>query len=360
MRDDPTTGAPPTTSFRTDLVTTLLATWFTLGLLLDSWAHNNLPGLESFLTPWHGVFYSGFTATALWVLWTVRRSLPLGLGALRAMPRAYAPTVLALPAFAVFGAGDWLWHSIFGIEEAWRILFSPTHLGLVTAMLVIVTTAARSAWADPVLHAGTRSLRLLPAVLSTALGTVLVLLFLQYANALVLDPATVALGLSGTDGTVTADVVTDVAATGAVLLLPLLVLARRWRLPLGAATAVYGTACLLSAAVAGFTNLGTVAGALLGGILVDVLARVLRPAPERTARWWAFGFCAPLLTWSAYLAGAYATVGTAPAPNLELLTGMPLVQALLGLLLAVLTAHLATPVPAAAPVPTRGGQPARV
>ena len=219
-------GAPPV-SLRTDLVTTVLGAWFTVGLLLDAWAHNNLPGLESFLTPWHGVFYSGFAATALWVLWVVRGSLRHGRGALRTMPRAYAPTLLALPVFAACGAGDWLWHTVFGIEDALRILFSPTHLGLVASMFVIVTTAARSAWADPGLDAGTRSWRLLPAVVSVALGAVLVLLFLQYSNALTFEPAAVVLGLSDTDRALMANIASDVAATNVLLLLPLLVLALR-------------------------------------------------------------------------------------------------------------------------------------
>jgi hypothetical protein len=47
--------ARPTAGYRTNLVTLLLSTWFTLGLLLDAWAHNHLPELESFFTPWHAV-----------------------------------------------------------------------------------------------------------------------------------------------------------------------------------------------------------------------------------------------------------------------------------------------------------------
>jgi hypothetical protein len=52
----------PGVGFGTDLVTALLCVWFTLGLFLDAWAHNNLPGLETFFTPWHAVFYSGFAS----------------------------------------------------------------------------------------------------------------------------------------------------------------------------------------------------------------------------------------------------------------------------------------------------------
>ena len=52
---------------RRDLVTALLCTWLIGGLVLDGWAHRNTPELESFFTPWHAVFYTGYLATATWI-----------------------------------------------------------------------------------------------------------------------------------------------------------------------------------------------------------------------------------------------------------------------------------------------------
>ena len=58
-------GEPrPRASRRTDVVTTVLSVWFVLGLFLDAYAHADAPELETFFTPWHAVFYSGFAATA--------------------------------------------------------------------------------------------------------------------------------------------------------------------------------------------------------------------------------------------------------------------------------------------------------
>src|SRR5256886_15714254 len=36
----------PVASYRTNLVTALLGIWFTVGLMIDAGAHNNVPGLE--------------------------------------------------------------------------------------------------------------------------------------------------------------------------------------------------------------------------------------------------------------------------------------------------------------------------
>src|SRR5262245_40073680 len=124
-------------SYRTNLVTTLLGTWFTVGLFLDAWAHNNVPELETFFTPWHAVFYSGFTATAAWIAWTVRHAVLggwRGFSASSAMPPGYGAAAVAVVGFAAAAVGDMTWHVVFGVERSINILFSPTHLGLLVSM----------------------------------------------------------------------------------------------------------------------------------------------------------------------------------------------------------------------------------
>src|SRR5918997_7033817 len=93
-------------------------------------------------------------------------------------------TLVALPVFVVSGAIDLLWHTVLGIETRTDVFFSPSHLGLVLAMVVIVTSPLRSAWADPDLSSGPTLRALLPAVLTLAFAASLVLLFLAYGNAI--------------------------------------------------------------------------------------------------------------------------------------------------------------------------------
>jgi hypothetical protein len=329
----------PVASYRTNLVTALLSIWFVAGLMLDAWAHNNLAGLETFFTPWHAVFYSGFAATAGWILWTVRRSLPDGLAGLATMPAGYAGATVAVAGFALAGGADATWHQVFGIEQHINILFSPTHLALGTAMAVIVSTPLRAAWAD---RSGAHQPGL-PALLATGLTTTLIMLFVQYGNALTYHSGGVLVAFSGMDEQFTSELVTAMLVTNLVLLVPLLVLARRWPLPFGTATLLYLTVSALSTAVTGLENLELVAGVVGAGVLVDVLARWLRPGAEARTRYRLFAALAPLLTWTVYLGTAYLTApslapigGTAhPEGVVELYTGAPVVQALIGLLLAI-------------------------
>ncbi len=330
-------GEPrPDPSARTDTVMTVLSVWFTLGLFLDAYAHANFPDLETFFTPWHAVFYSGFAATAGWVLWTVWQQVRLGRRGRAAVPVGYGLTVLALPAFVVSGAADLTWHTLLGIETDTDIFFSPSHLGLIVSMVVILTSPLRSAWTRP---APTRT-----AVLTLAFATSLVLLFLTYGNALLFGPGAIVRLFSesgrGNDGA--GALAVRLMLTTVVLLAPLLLLARRWFLPTGAATAVFTFAAVISGTLTGFRNNEIALAVIAAGILVDVLARGLAPSGARRAAFWAFAFAAPVITWAAYLGVASAVVGRLPAIT-EFWTGAPIVAGLVGLLLGVLMLPNAQP-----------------
>lgn len=212
--------------------------------------------------------------------------------------------------FAVCAVGDATWHTVFGIEQDINILFSPTHLGLAASMLVIVTTPLRSAWADPALPSRAGLRRLFPAVLSVALATSLVLLFLQYANAFTYRSEGVIYGLSGVNGQQTARLVGSFAVTTAVLVLPLLTVARRWALPFGTATSVFAFAGTLSFAVAGFHNGQLIAGLLVCGVCADALAQWLRPSPDSPVRYRLYAALVPLLVWTAYITIAWVVAGS--------------------------------------------------
>src|SRR6266567_8059404 len=117
----------------------LSSVWFMTGLYLDGWAHTHeLP--DTFFTPWHGVIYSGFLIGALFLLTTwLRRSL-------RGMPVGYGLSLVGVGLFFVGGVADLLWHTFFGIEANLAAEYSPPHLVLATAGILIATGPLRAAW----------------------------------------------------------------------------------------------------------------------------------------------------------------------------------------------------------------------
>jgi hypothetical protein len=351
-------------SSRTDLVTALLSVWFGVGLMLDAWAHSNLPELESFFTPWHAVFYSGFAAVSGWILWQVWRKLRVGRRGMAAVPMGYGAALIAIPAFAAFGAVDLMWHTFLGIEQNIDILFSPSHLGLIVSMLVIVTTPLRSAWNAPDLRvAGVETKpwfgRMVPALLGIAFAQTLVALFLSYGSALQWEAdgivSAFSVGQHADEPEFAAQLATSLVISNLLLLAPLLLLARRWRMPFGTATVVYSVAILMVGAQTAFGNLSTLLGIVGAGVAIDLLALWLRPSATRRYAYWAYAGLASLVTWVLYIGIASVAVGRLPNVP-ELWTGAPLVTALLGLGLGVLFLPNAVPaerpnaVPAEKPV----------
>jgi hypothetical protein len=296
--------------------------------VVDGWAHNNLQALETFFTPWHALFYSGFVATAGWVVATATRARQPERSGLAAFPAGYGLAVVGVVVFAVGGAGDLTWHSIFGIEQDVEALFSPTHLLLFAGMALILSTPLRAAWSDPGEPAAPGYRRFLPVLASATLVSVLVAFAFMYWAAFIQTIGADAYDPDLLDG------VASVLATNLILLAPLLLLTRRWRLPFGTATTLYTSVGVLMGAVDAYHLPAMVAAAVLSGLAVDALLRLLEPSASRPQRFWAAGALVPLVTWSVYFAAVAVTAGI--GWSAELWTGTIAWACLLGLALSLL------------------------
>jgi hypothetical protein len=298
---------------RGDLVTIALATWLIAGLFLDGWAHNTRPSLETFFTPWHAVFYSGFVAVALWIGWLARSRREPGRTWAQALPRGYLAAGAGILVFSISGLGDMAWHQAFGIERGVAALLSPTHLGLFTGAFLIVSAPLRSLWSDESVGRAASLGRLLPAVASLALTGALCAFILMELNVFKGTFFTVDLqqfiahSFPGdkfvSDRNIQAGIGSFIVTT-VVLFGPLLFLLRRWDSPPGAILVVIGVQSVAMAALEGFADPGIVVRGLLGAAVVEGIARALRPGPRRLVALRAFCVLAPAAFWAVYLAGA--------------------------------------------------------
>lgn len=346
LRPEP--GRRVAVSPRVHAVTLAASLWLIVGLFVDGWAHNTRPGLETFFTPWHALFYSGFGVTAAWMGWQVYRAQEAGYRGRDAIPAGYGLGLVGLGIFAVGGAGDLLWHTLLGIEQDIEALFSPTHLLLLLGMALIVTSPLRAAWAtDDARHPGTLA-RFLPTVLSLALCTALVQFFFMYLFA-VGDPSatTVASGLQASFLLVNG--IAGLLITNLILVAPVLYLLRRWLPPFGSLTVLFGVVGVLLAALNGFVLWLGVPVLLVAGVGGDLLVRALRPSPDRPAAFRAMAVALPVLLWSLHFAALSLSAPVVWAP--EFWTGLVVYAGLTGLVLAQLLLPGPTPArrPAAAP-----------
>jgi hypothetical protein len=324
-----TQSKPPRLSAREDLLTVVFSAWLIGGIFIDGWAHNN-DKPESFFTPWHGLFYSGFLATAVWMLSRYQRHgrIPVGYG--------WGFAGLAL--FAAGGLGDMLWHLAFGVEVDLEALLSPTHLLLFVSGILVVSSPLRAAWSD----GGTRILPL-PALLSTTILTATVAFFHMHVSPFLTDAmtdppyefaATLTRGGGWLADELQLEGLSAVLLTTFILMGPTLLLLRRWALPTGSLTLMFSVVVALDSALLGFEMGETILAGVVAGAVADALARSLQPSHSPATVLRVVGLVVPIVLWLTYFAvlGAFYSVGW----SVDLWAGVTVMSGLAGLGLATL------------------------
>jgi hypothetical protein len=336
-----------TASPRDDLVGVLLGAALIGGVLTDAWAHSNLLTPDSgFFTPWHALLYSGFAGTAAWTWWLAfRRRHEQPEWWRTAWPAGYRLGAAASLLFAVGGALDMLWHTLFGVEISLEAGLSPSHLILAAAGTLLVTSQLRSWWAS-----GEGGLRAVTGVASAALGTVfatVVLSGMTAVNTLVptlpYDPVTGEAAVRSA----TAQSVQSYLVGTVFLLIPLLLLHRR-RATLGAAAAIVGGVGLFQLIQHEFPMPTTAAviGMVLGAAVADGVvwwmdARRGADAPGRLP---IAGAVFAAAIWSGHLIGLHLAAGI--RWPVELWAGTVVITAVLSALIGLLATAPSRVVPA--------------
>jgi hypothetical protein len=274
----------------------VLASCITLGGVVDGFAHRNLSTPETFFTPWHALLYTGYLATAAWILWLVVRNRPRAASLADAIPQGYGSSVAGVVIFFGGGVGDVLWHTIFGIEVSIDALLSPTHILLLIGSLLILSGPLRSGWttARPT---ATSAIQVVAVTMAAAeLG-----FFFQYmdgTSARFMETPYVP-GMEQGYYAVVAGV-GSILITTFILMGALALLLRRGPLPVGAGTILFAGFGLLMELLEGFEFPQELIAPLLAGLFADFLVLVMRPGPDRLAslRW--FFFLVPVVMWSTH------------------------------------------------------------
>jgi hypothetical protein len=124
----------------------LVTTWWIAGGYTDMWAHAHIAELETFFTPWHGVFFSGFFATAALFVGTAWSNHRKGYPWERSLPRVYVVALCGILGFQVGGMADMIWHILFGIEKNLAIIISPPHVIIAVSAMTVTMSICRIMW----------------------------------------------------------------------------------------------------------------------------------------------------------------------------------------------------------------------
>jgi hypothetical protein len=292
---------------RFDGAMALLSAVFLTGLFIDGWAHAHGRVDQSFFTPWHAVFYAGYAAVASALGVSLVRNRARGYPWRQGVPAGYELSLLGALVFGVGGAGDMIWHLLFGIEADVEALLSPTHLTLALGMGLIVTGPLRAAWRRPEPTRGWATRAPLLLALTSTLS--LLTFFTLYAHPLVQPAAGIEHAQAVSPGK---GVVSILLQTG-LLMGTVLLAVRSWTLPAGALTLVVA----VNGVAMGFLNahgrypLTLVVAWAVGGLVADLLRARLRPAAARPAAWRLFTFAVPAALYLCYFLALGLTEGIA-------------------------------------------------
>ena len=342
--------------WRDNFITLVAATWLMIGLFVDGWAHNNLTQLETFFTPWHAMFYSGFLACGWWTGFLVLREWRTGKSLIGSIPHGYHLAVLGVCIFGVGGMGDMTWHTIFGVEQNLDALLSPTHLLLLLGGTLIFASPFLAAWTSPNPAEDAPSFpTFLPTLGSLTMMTSFVSFMHMYLWAVTRDLHSA----SFVDGIVTRYStavrpltnwttiagLNNILITNVVLLAPVLLMLRRWRIPLGSVTFLFTVNTILMAALEAFDGAHVIVIMLVTGLVADGLIQLIKPWNGHIARFRAVAVLIPLALWTIYFGATL--LGPGIAWSLELTAGITVMAALSGFVLSLLMIPPAIPIHAA-------------
>lgn len=349
-----------------DWIVALLSAFLVGGVYLDGWAHIHRGQLETFFTPWHGVLYAGYVAVAAVLIGATLRNRRRGLELLRAIPAGYEQALVGVALFAIGGAGDMLWHVVFGTESDLGALLSPTHLLLAAGGALIVSGPFRAAWQSD--RERDRTLAgFLPIILSMTLLVAVLAFMTQYIHpfgttwaaagrspARLLGAATAAIHADGFPLEQYFTFFEQLASLAGILLQTailmgvLLTAMRRWDLPTGSLTIVLSISTLMMTLMRDrFVAPGPLsmfAVAAIAGGAADALRMRLRPSPDRPGAVRVFAFAVPAILYALYFATLAANVGI--WWSVHVWTGADVLAGITGLLVSYLV--LPAPRPTAA------------
>ncbi|GIF20815.1 hypothetical protein BJ973_001279 [Actinoplanes tereljensis] len=302
--------------------------WLVTGLQLDAYAHATTPELETFWTPWHAVLYSGIAASGLTLVWLLRSRLPNipTYATVIALPNALRVPLLGMAFLLVGGGIDTLWHNIFGIEQGLEIFVSPSHEFIILGMVLVavgpalMTTSDRLSFADGTLVTISALLTVLPLHIYSLHANLLGTIFFGDGE----NPVRI----YSTD----AQIMHGFLFTTVLLLLPIILIGRRWRLPIGVPSLLVGLPAIAM-------HLMFLEGepwwlpltVAFGAVGVELVARVLGPVlPLSPGQAWVLlGLVAPPLVWGALLVVADLEIGV--GWNVHIVSGLLTYTALTGI-----------------------------
>ena len=308
----------PPQSLLYDWAMAVASVWLAAGIFVDAWYHFH-NDVESFFEPAHALLYAGMFAAYLFTGIVMVKNHRAGYTWTHSLPAGYGATLIGLALFLAAGVADMIKHELWGIEEGFNALLSPTHLLLGAGMFFILAGPIRSALLRR------RSLHGLPAQLPMLIVFASLMELLHWGTQFIFVSEAASMNAPLVPSTSPSDVLTLLTLSyykQAIGLLAVLVqsillagfgiyLKRRFDLAPGGLITLFviGNAFI---AAAHSNYLGEFSAVIVASIASGIVGDLFPLGPARSrpddARWYAFGFTVPAVYWAVYLGVLAATM----------------------------------------------------
>ena len=112
--------------------------------MVDAYHHFHTT-VETFFEPAHGLLYAGLLAAYVFVAIAMSSNHRRGFDWKHSLPKGYETTAAGLIVFLAGGVLDMIKHTLWGFEQGFNALLSPTHLLIGAGMFLIIAGPVRSA-----------------------------------------------------------------------------------------------------------------------------------------------------------------------------------------------------------------------
>lgn len=294
----------PKSSTTFDILFVVFGFWLSIGVFVDGWAHNHLSStLETFFTPWHGIFYSGFAAISMLLIYRAFKNYKAGFRWPRLLPREYHLSFLGLLIFFFSGVGDMLWHIVFGIEVDVEALLSPTHLLIALGGALLMSAPLHALW-----H---RDINEKPSALTVILSLTFFLSLLsfmtQFAHPLHHPWMDSNFITNPPDSGQAIGVASIIIQTGILMGIILTVL-KRWKFPFGSFTLILGVNTILMSVLQ--DQYRFIPSFIVAGFLIDIIYKILQPEIYKPKTFRFFAALMPIIIYSIYTITIFVTSST--------------------------------------------------
>ena len=299
-----------------DWLMTVASLWVSGGIMIDAYHHFH-EDVETFFEPAHGLLYAGLLAAIVVVVIAISINRRRGFSWRNALPLGYETTVAGLIVFSIGGVLDMIKHTIWGFEQGFDALVSPTHLVIGAGVFLVVAgpIAATLRRADrPKTLTGQLPMLLSAASMMELIHWGMQFIFLSEAASMNAPVMPSAAFPHDTLTLLTLQYYKQGIGLLAVIVQSILMvgfaafLGRRIRLAFGGMMVLFlvGNAFI---AAADSNYVGQFVAVLLASIAAGLCADYFKLGPLTSAtRWNGFAFCTPAVYWAVLLATLAVTM----------------------------------------------------